>query len=367
MYRGEAYLHQDRINSVLRTASSLQIKGLSEGPRSIEINQNMHGSGSSRSLSPALSNPEGGSPRHNKIKRNDMDRDDSPLLRRPVSPSVIHGGNNGGGNGGLSPSYSYPPSTSRHPFPIYRGVSSFGGGGARADTAYSPPLPHQRHRSKSPPPSRSYPNSTFTPPPPPGGPPSVHDHPKDEGREAAPSAAAQSSSSAVDMYEVRSAPSRGGDSDRPPSNKTDRQTPSDYDPRRTPQSAPSPHGGMLKGFPSDSTTDGPSGLIQRATPVSTTLYKEEPRMRRESDQGSELDGGSGPPPPLGMAGIVDPQQAANEDRKFPVEFRNSREDLSRISNSSPDRSNGKLFLKTRLNFSRGINGIILSKRVLKKN
>jgi hypothetical protein len=38
MYRGEAYLHQDRINSVLRTAEVLQVKGLSEGPRSIEVN-----------------------------------------------------------------------------------------------------------------------------------------------------------------------------------------------------------------------------------------------------------------------------------------------------------------------------------------
>jgi len=38
MYRGEAYLHQDRINSVLRTAEALQIKGLSEGPRSLEMN-----------------------------------------------------------------------------------------------------------------------------------------------------------------------------------------------------------------------------------------------------------------------------------------------------------------------------------------
>ena len=228
MYRGEAYLHQDRINSVLRTAEVLQVKGLSEGPRNIEINQNMHGSGSggtasSRSWSPALSNPEG-SPRH-KIKKNDMDRDDSPLLRRPLSPAGIHGGNNGGGNGGLSPSYSYPPSTSRQPFPIFRdrgGVSSFGGRIIDSN-AYSPP---PQHRSKSPPPlggpsSRGYPNSKFTPPPPPGG-PNAHDqvHPKDEGREAAASAAAaHSSSSAVDMYEVRSAPSRGGgDSDRPPSN-----------------------------------------------------------------------------------------------------------------------------------------------------
>lgn len=41
MYRGEAYLHQDRINSVLRTAEVLQVKGLSEGPRSLEVNDQL--------------------------------------------------------------------------------------------------------------------------------------------------------------------------------------------------------------------------------------------------------------------------------------------------------------------------------------
>ena len=63
-------------------------------------------------------------------------------------------------------------------------------------------------------------------------------------------------------------------------------------------------------------------------------------MRRESDQGTEPDGG-GPPPGMDLVDQQAAAAAANEDRKFPVEFRNSREDLSRISNSSPDRSNGK--------------------------
>ena len=46
MYRGEAYLHHDRINSVLRTAEVLQVKGLSEGPKSFELNsQQQHATG----------------------------------------------------------------------------------------------------------------------------------------------------------------------------------------------------------------------------------------------------------------------------------------------------------------------------------
>ena len=36
MYRGEAYLHQDRINSVLKTAETLKVKGLYEGPKTID-------------------------------------------------------------------------------------------------------------------------------------------------------------------------------------------------------------------------------------------------------------------------------------------------------------------------------------------
>ena len=45
MYKGEAYLHHDRINSVLRTAEVLQVKGLSEGPKSFELNSQQHGGG----------------------------------------------------------------------------------------------------------------------------------------------------------------------------------------------------------------------------------------------------------------------------------------------------------------------------------
>ena len=51
MYRGEAYLHQDRINSVLRTAEVLQVKGLSEGPKNLELNEKNMGSGATPSTS----------------------------------------------------------------------------------------------------------------------------------------------------------------------------------------------------------------------------------------------------------------------------------------------------------------------------
>ena len=174
MYRGEAYLHQDRINSVLRTAEVLQVKGLSEGPRNVELNtQNLHGpspssssaaaggggggaadrggsgdrgggggggdrverggsgggTASSRSWSPALSNPEA-SPRHKKKETLDP-RDGSPLLRRPVSPPLHLSG--GGGSGRMSPTYPpyppHPPPPARETFPIFpgsiRGLSNY--------------------------------------------------------------------------------------------------------------------------------------------------------------------------------------------------------------------------------------------------
>ena len=47
MYKGEAYLHEDRIDSVIRTAELLQIKGLCETEKKIVLNDNSNLRGSS--------------------------------------------------------------------------------------------------------------------------------------------------------------------------------------------------------------------------------------------------------------------------------------------------------------------------------
>ena len=47
MYKGEAYLHEDRIDSVIRTAELLQIKGLCESPKNIVLNDNTNLRGNS--------------------------------------------------------------------------------------------------------------------------------------------------------------------------------------------------------------------------------------------------------------------------------------------------------------------------------
>merc|ERR1712079_163356 len=64
---GETYLHHDRINSVLRTAEALQVKGLSEGPRDFGIpeksshgNTGGSGSGGGASGGPSTSGVGGG-------------------------------------------------------------------------------------------------------------------------------------------------------------------------------------------------------------------------------------------------------------------------------------------------------------------
>ena len=152
MYRGEAYLHHDRINSVLRTAETLQVKGLSEGPKScIELNSQQHPTGihsndrstsgerglhqstpsAQRSWSPPIhANSEMGSAHQRSsvgimgnIKRKDRDRErDSRIdyhhdslqrLQRDREmeishPSIRSSGRAGSPDHGVSPPYSYP-------------------------------------------------------------------------------------------------------------------------------------------------------------------------------------------------------------------------------------------------------------------
>merc|ERR1712226_1218893 len=165
MYRGEAYLHHDRINSVLRTAETLQVKGLSEGPKScIELNSQQHPTGihsndrstsgerglhqstpsAQRSWSPPThANSEMGSAHQRSsvgimgnIKRKDRDRErDSRIdyhhdslqrLQRDREMEIsTHPSARSSGRSpehGVSPPYSYPPQ--RENFGMYGGSSN---------------------------------------------------------------------------------------------------------------------------------------------------------------------------------------------------------------------------------------------------
>ena len=197
MYRGEAYLHHDRINSVLRTAEVLQVKGLSEGPKSFELNSQQHGgihnnersssgggagggglhqstSSAPRSWSPGLhGNSEMGSAHQRSsvgimgnIKRKDRDRErDSRIdyhhhsLQRlerdremeiSTHPSSVRsGGRTLSPDHGVSPPYSYPPQ--RENFGIY------GGSGSSSFRGNLPPFPGPpRHQDISSSSNREY-------------------------------------------------------------------------------------------------------------------------------------------------------------------------------------------------------------------
>ena len=352
MYRGEAYLHQDRINSVLRTAEVLQVKGLSEGPRNIEINQNLadRGREAGNGGRPWSPGPEG-SPR---MRKKELDEH---LLRRGGSPSPM--GRDGPDVGGYYP--PQPPPT-REPFPMFAGplrnsINNYQRSHLRADESqhnadrsHFSPQHQPRGKSPGPPPPPGsggrYSVDKFGSPPPHNSSSHLGPHPSSsdianpkEERNPTP----MSVVSAPDLYESRSV-SRGHESDRPPSNKTDCHTPNDYE-RRTPTGlgvSPPHHGKPSSaGFPSDSTTDngsanpaagpGPSGLLARG-------YKPEDleRLRRSSDPGST--GGPGAASNEADAGIPSPD---DQRPKFPADFRNAR-DMDMISNSSPqERNDGK--------------------------
>lgn len=184
MYRGEAYLHHDRINSVLRTAEVLQVKGLSEGPQIVNPNSQQHGTGvhsnergssaggstgglhpstssAARSWTPPLhANSEIGSahPRsgvgimgNKRIGQKDRDRGlDSRIdyhhhslhrlerdreMEISSHPSGRGSGRPGSPDHGVSPPYSYPPP--RENF----GHIGYGGSGSSAFRGNPPPFP----------------------------------------------------------------------------------------------------------------------------------------------------------------------------------------------------------------------------------
>uniref|UniRef100_A0A0K2UK63 Uncharacterized protein n=1 Tax=Lepeophtheirus salmonis TaxID=72036 RepID=A0A0K2UK63_LEPSM len=297
MYRGEAYLHHDRINSVLKTAEVLQVKGLSEGPRNIEINnQNMHmaaASTSSRSWSPINS---GGVPISPPLMRKKRERDDSPPTRSPI------------------PEHSSPNYYPREQFPMYR-LPTFAGRPVEAVAAAAAAAAAASSGSNNLPSSSSPFNHKASPSPCGGGeryskmirggsasphrPPSVSKREEEDDHYVRSSPMIRPSSNKAEDYEDVPPPPRGmGNSSSP----------------QPPVSGLSKH----QSFPSDSTTtelnSGPSGLLSRA-------YKE--RLRRESEH-------------------CEPESNTNNDdlthqTKFP-DFRNSREEISRLNDITPPRN-----------------------------
>eukprot|EP00096_Caligus_rogercresseyi_P014042 TRINITY_DN658_c0_g1_i1.p1 TRINITY_DN658_c0_g1~~TRINITY_DN658_c0_g1_i1.p1 ORF type:complete len:554 (-),score=146.64 TRINITY_DN658_c0_g1_i1:2501-4162(-) len=279
MYRGEAYLHHDRINSVLKTAEVLQVKGLSEGPRNIEINNqnNLHMGGgaastSSRSWSPVNS---GGPPHSPPLMRKKREREESP----PRSPPHHHN----------SPNY-YP----REQFPMYR-LPNFAGRpveavaaaaiAASAAAAASNNLPSSSTNfHKSSPRGERYSSK----PSPPLRPPSAASKREEEHEEQYPASSPMiirpSSNSKPEEFEEDTK------QQQPPSFPSDSTTTSSNNP------------------PSSTDLNSGGGILSRA-------YKE--RLQRVSEH-------------------CEPESNTDDihNNKFP-DFRNSREDTSRLNDMSP--------------------------------
>ena len=365
MYRGEAYLHHDRINSVLRTAEVLQVKGLSEGPKSFELNnQGLHGTTSSSNNVPTSTPRSTWSPPLHpnndmvqrssvgimgNIKRKERDRDrdfhhphhrlndrdmDGPLpshrtaIARPMSPDH-----------GLSSPYGYSHSARDPPFSIYgnaagafRGIPPFPRQQQDAcSSSYSPGREGGRSsvgvKSEGSPPQNltrnSYNDGKFTPP---------------QAHSQAPNSMKEERDDPYDL--VRSTSNNGSNSGNR-SDIVDRRTPSDKErhtpaqgsqggdfdnrSRHSPSPAPTPGSvgsvGKASSFPSDSTTDlKPQNNDDRS--LLRPGYNEG-HIRRASDAASDAEANS---------------ISGDRPSKF-TDFRASGEDLQR--GGSPSRKFGK--------------------------
>lgn len=364
MYRGEAYLHQDRINSVLRTAEVLQVKGLSEGPKNLEINEKNLG-GVSASAGPSLSSsasnarlwsppPESSSHRSTVGIMGHM----RPLLRKePREPPradlhrdldgspphhLMRGGSHGHANRTMSPTpdhnlsqgnFAYPSSRSGgavgpgpppDSFGVYgnafRGLPSFSGGTNNRDFS-----PGGVARDRSPPPERGGRSGSYGPsaPPPPQQPKVEREEPYGDHVHRGGGSGGSRSGSV------------GGPLDRgtPASDKTDRHTPAshhggddrDYDRRSnrnspiSPVATPSSLGKSTPAsFASDSTTD-----LARAS-SSVTTFKD--RLRRSSDSAA-VGGG------LGAAGDPETSSLGGGSTKF-QDYRRDTDQMLRIASPS---------------------------------
>jgi len=214
MYKGEAYLHEDRIDSVIRTAELLQIKGLCESPKNIVLNDNANlrgtssigGGGGSGAGSPASNaymsgNPHEPSSHHHRptvgIMGNRMIRKEqrepshirSSELHRDLERANLHRQSSLSDNDGPPPhphssrgmspppdqhhGFAFPTSRSAGPsagpndntygmygrgFTAASNLSQFsGGGGSNRD--YSP----SDGRERSPPRQRSYGSASSAP------------------------------------------------------------------------------------------------------------------------------------------------------------------------------------------------------------
>jgi len=245
MYRGVAYLHQDRIESVLRTAEVLQVKGLSDGGVDGVPNHRNNGSGGSRVWSPP--------PPHSTELKKDLDtslgRSTSP---RPSGRIAVPADSPIQASMG-PPMFSSTggPAYPRPPFPgIY---NTFGFGATRAESSSAKPT-----SSTSIP--GFLPGSSKTEAPSPGARDSTQYSKFDSSRVATVERERDDmfEPNRSKDFEAGKSPSRCsdvGERDRSPGLTIRRPSSSDHFDRHSPTSRP-------KQLPSDSTTDkggSPSG------------------------------------------------------------------------------------------------------------
>ena len=375
MYRGETYLHHDRINSVLRTAEALQVKGLSEGPRNFEVHEKSGGSGSggpSGGGGPSTSGVGGGnnSSASNARVLSSPSHESSPLRStvgimgtRPIMKNRDHHHQRGGhpadpprnsdlhnrdldgsppsshhhllSRGGsdssrshhraLSPpnsdhgNFAYPPPRGGEGFGMYgRAFSSNAGIAAFTNRDYSP---SSSTRDRSPPPDRvrSYGSASSLP--------ITTKEERDDNYEGGRHSTSRSGSLVLAHHD-RGTPVSDKASDRhtPASHHggggVDRERERDYEQRSSRNSPPSPMAtptnslgrttpASERAFPSDSTSD-----LARVAHSST--LKE--RIRRLSDSAA---------PTLAVSGAGDP----DPDRKY-QDFRREA-DVSRTRSPAP--------------------------------
>ena len=358
MYRGEAYLHQDRINSVLRTAEVLQIKGLTQVPN--EINEQNLSGGASIVGTPSASNARRWSPPHESpphratvgimghmsrshhIRKEpreppprDLHRDlvDASPPPGPSSHHLLPGSSShhssAGHHAGRSPEhpFAYPTSRAGENFSVYGTGSRFSlPNFSRSNNRdYSPT---SQVRDRSPPErGRSYGSAS-------AGTPTLipkeeredfYDHRSGNGGSRSGSLSHHDRNTpASDKASERHTPaSHHGDRDRDYERGSSRNSPPS--PVVTPSSLGKSTPNPAPSFPSDSTSD-------YAKAASSSNFKE--RIRRSSESAAAVTTAGGLPP-----GGEEGNEAA-ERSKF-HEFRREADQTLRVRSPSGGRSGNK--------------------------
>ena len=317
MYKGEAYLHQDRINSVLRTAEVLQIKGLTQGPN--EISEKNLSGGASILGTPSASNarwtPTHESPPHrapvgimghmrtSHIRKEpreppprDLHRDLVDASPPPPPHHLLPGSSHHSGSGhhasrsAISPDHAtfvYPTSRAGENFSPYGTGSRFSLPNFSRSSSNRDYSPTSQIRDRSPPPERgrSYGSAAGTPTlVPKEEREEFYDHrPGNSGSRSGSLSHHDRNTPASDKASERHTPaSHHGDRDReydPPPRGSSRNSPP------SPVATPSSLGKSTPAaFPSDSTSD-------YAKAASSSNFKE--RIRRSSDSAATVTPGAG--------------------------------------------------------------------------